>query len=309
MIDDSKKVLIVDDEKSNIIALAHFLKHQYEIIVAFDGASALEAAEKHVPDIILLDIIMPDMSGFDVIVKLKNSVNTMNIPVIFITGLTSVGDEAKGLSLGAVDYITKPFNKSIVEARIKTHLKMSDYIRTIEKLCMMDALTGLPNRRGYVNRMDIEWARAYRLKKPLGLILIDMDYFKDFNDKYGHLQGDILLQLIAEVLCKTINRSTDFTSRWGGEEFVILLPDTDIEGTMKIAEQIRLNVMNTVVTCAEGVNTSVTASLGVVSVIPGEDNSADSLFAEADKLLYFAKKTGRNRVCGPASDSEDMSSA
>ena len=131
MISGSKKILIVDDEKMNIIALAHFLKQQYEIIVAVDGASAIEAAEKHIPDIILLDIIMPDMDGFDVLVKLKNSATTMQIPVIFITGLSGAIDEARGLSLGAVDYITKPFNKSIVKARIKTHLKMSEYVRTI----------------------------------------------------------------------------------------------------------------------------------------------------------------------------------
>jgi len=164
MTSNEKKILVVDDEKMNIVVLAHFLKPQYEVIVAVDGASALEAAEKHLPDIILLDIIMPDMNGFDVLLKLKNSAATMNIPVIFLTGLSNAGDEEKGLSLGAVDYITKPFNQSVVKARIKTHLKMVEYVRTIEKLCMLDALTGLSNRRGFDTRMDVEWGRAYRKK-------------------------------------------------------------------------------------------------------------------------------------------------
>jgi diguanylate cyclase (GGDEF)-like protein len=297
MINDEKKILVVDDEKMNIIALAHFLKPQYEVIVAVDGASALEAAEKHLPDIILLDIIMPDMNGFDVLVKLKNSAATMNIPVIFLTGLSNAGDEEKGLSLGAVDYITKPFNQSVVKARIKTQIKMVDYVRTIEKLCMLDALTGLSNRRGFDTRMDVEWGRAYREKKPLGLIMLDIDKFKRYNDTYGHPQGDILLQALADVINKTLNRPADFAARWGGEEFMILLPDTTIEGTVNIAEQIRVNIENTVVPCADGTKTSATISLGAVSIIPDENDSSAGFIASVDKLLYAAKENGRNQTC------------
>ena len=297
MISDDKKILIVDDEKMNIIALAHFLKPQYEIIVAVDGASALEAAEKHLPDLILLDIIMPDIYGFDVLVKLKNSAATMNIPVIFLTGLSNAGDEEKGLSLGAVDYITKPFNQSVVKARIKTQLKMVDYVRTIEKLCMLDALTGLSNRRGFDTRMDVEWGRAYREKKQLGLIMLDIDKFKKYNDTYGHPQGDILLQALAEVINKTLNRTADFAARWGGEEFMILLPDTALEGTVNIAEQIRMNVKDTIVPCADGTKTSTTISLGVDSIIPEEGHSPADFIAGVDKLLYAAKNNGRNQTC------------
>jgi len=297
MISDDKKILIVDDEKMNIIALAHFLKPQYEIIVAVDGASALEAAEKHLPDIILLDIIMPDMNGFDVLVKLKDSAATMDIPVIFLTGLSNAGDEEKGLSLGAVDYITKPFNQSVVKARIKTQLKMVDYIHTIERLCMLDALTGLSNRRGFDTRMDVEWGRAYREKKTLGLIMLDIDKFKMYNDTYGHPQGDILLQAVAEVITKTLNRLTDFAARWGGEEFMVLLPDTAVEGTVNIAEQIRVNIKNTIVPCADGTNTSATISLGADSIIPDEGSTVADFIAEVDKLLYAAKNSGRDRTC------------
>jgi diguanylate cyclase (GGDEF)-like protein len=306
MAGDNKKILIVDDEKMNIIALAHFLEQQYEIIMAANGTSALEAAEKHVPDIILLDVLMPDMSGFDVLVRLKDSTATMHIPVIFITGLTGAVDEARGLSLGAVDYITKPFNKSIVKARIKTHLKMSEYVRTIEKLCMLDGLTGIPNRRGFDARMKAEWGRAFRDQKPLGLIMLDIDNFKKYNDTYGHPQGDVLLLAIADVLTKTLNRSTDFASRWGGEEFTLLLPDTGVEGTNKIAEQIRINVKDTLVPCGDGTITSATVSLGAVSIIPGVNDSAANFIAEADKLLYDAKKAGKNRVCCVVSDEKEL---
>jgi len=237
------------------------------------------------------------MYGFDVLVKLKNSAATMNIPVIFLTGLSNAGDEEKGLSLGAVDYITKPFNQSVVKARIKTQLKMVDYVRTIEKLCMLDALTGLSNRRGFDTRMDVEWGRAYREKKQLGLIMLDIDKFKKYNDTYGHPQGDILLQALAEVINKTLNRTADFAARWGGEEFMILLPDTALEGTVNIAEQIRMNVKDTIVPCADGTKTSTTISLGVDSIIPEEGHSPADFIAGVDKLLYAAKNNGRNQTC------------
>jgi len=293
----NQKILIVDDEKMNIMSLAQFLKPNYDIIVATDGVTALEAAVKHIPDIILLDILMPDMSGFEVLIKLKDAAETMNIPVIFITGLNNAADEEKGLSLGAVDYITKPFNQTIVKARIKAQLKMAHYIKTIEKLCMMDALTGLPNRRGFDTRIEAEWGRAFREKKPLGLIMLDIDNFKSYNDTYGHPQGDNLLQAIAEILNKTLNRSSDIAVRWGGEEFCILLPDTDLTGTYNIAEQIRINVMEAAFTCPTERSTNMTVSLGACSKIPGENDSMADYISEVDKLLYNAKEKGKNITC------------
>jgi len=293
----NKKILIIDDEKINIMALAHFLKPQYDIIVSTNGVSGLEAALKHTPNIILLDIIMPDMNGFEVLAKLKDSSITMNIPVIFLTGLNEVSDEEKGLSLGAVDYIKKPFNKTIVKERIKTHIKMADYISTIEKLCMLDALTELPNRRGFDTRFEAEWGRAHREKKPLGLIMFDIDNFKIYNDTYGHPQGDVLLQTIAEILRRTLNRASDIAVRWGGEEFCVLLPDTDINGTINIAEQIRTNIMNTIIPCTDGKVTNITVSLGAVSMIPESKDAMADYLSEVDKLLYTAKRSGKNRTC------------
>ena len=292
-----KKILVVDDEKLNIVTLAEFLKPQFEIIVAVDGASALEVAETQMPDLILLDVIMPDMNGFEVLAKLKYSAVTINIPVIFITELNNARDEEKGLLLGAVDYITKPFSKSVVKARINTHLKIAEYIQTIEKLCMIDVLTGLPNRRGFDSMFENELGRAHREKLPLGIIMFDIDRFKLYNDTYGHPQGDVLLKSIASVLKGTVNRAADSSSRWGGEEFIVLLPNTDKEGTEKIAEQIRVNIKQTFVPYVDGVNTSVTVSLGAISLIPDENFVVADIISRVDKLLYAAKNNGRDQVC------------
>jgi diguanylate cyclase (GGDEF)-like protein len=238
---------------------------------------------------------MPGISGFDVLSKLKNSPITMNIPVIFLTGLDNVEDEEKGLLLGAVDYIIKPFHKSIVKARIRTHLKMAEYIRTIEKLCMLDPLTGLPNRRGFDSRMNVEWGRAFREKSPLGLIMGDLDNFKIYNDTYGHPQGDALLQAVAEVFMQTLNRQSDFAARWGGEEFVVILPHTDMEGALVISEHLRTVIEELKIPYNDGF-LSVTISIGLNCEVPPRYSAPSDFLSKADKALYAAKEAGRNRV-------------
>ncbi|MDR1840267.1 MAG: diguanylate cyclase [Treponema sp.] len=298
MNDIQKKILIVDDEKMNIIALGHFLKPKYEIKVAVDGASALEAAAKHLPDIILLDIIMPDMSGFDVLAKLKESKDTMNIPVILISGLHSAENEEKGILLGAVDYIFKPFNKLIVKTKIKMHLKNLDYIRIIEERCMMDVLTGLPNKQGFESRINEDWERALNEKKPLGLLILDIDKFKIYNDTHGHLHGDDLLQEIAKILITTLNRPADFAARQGGK-FVVLLPDTGIDEAVNIAKQMWTNIKDTEILCADGTKTSITVSIGAGSTIPGSGGLAADFIASVEKLLLSAKENGEP-VCSAA---------
>lgn len=291
------KILIVDDERANILSLAQILKPTYDVIVAIDGKSALEAAEKHTPDLILLDVIMPDMDGFEVLVTLKSSDLTRSIPVIFITGLASTEDEEKGFFLGAVDYITKPFKGSIVKARVKTHLQMLGYIRAIEQMGMLDPLTELPNRRGFNSRLQAEWGRAVSEKTPISVLMVDIDKFKDYNDTYGHPQGDILLQAFAEVLMNTLMRKTDYAARWGGEEFIVLLPNTDLNGALTVAESVRANTEANIVPCLDGANTFVTVSVGVCTKCPTVFDSVVDFISEADKALYAAKRSGRNRVC------------
>ena len=289
-------ILITDDEKFNLDVLGNILSPFYNLLISRNGTRALELAKQNAPDLILLDVMMPDMTGFEVISKLKESEDTANIPVIFITGLTDPADEEKGFFLGAVDYITKPFVKAIVKARVNTHIKIIDQMRTIERLGLIDPLTKVSNRRGFENRFNAEWGRAIREQSPISFMLMDIDKFKNYNDTYGHHQGDVALKTFAEIASQTINRSTDFVARWGGEEFVILLPNTNTDGASEIAENVRKNVEATTVPTEDGAITRMTVSIGVNTVIPNADTSAADFMSKADKALYEAKESGRNRV-------------
>lgn len=290
------KILIIDDERTNLNALTYILKPKYSVFIAKYGLTALNVVRSIMPDLILLDVVMPGMSGFEVIAELKSSEATKNIPVMFITGRDSVEDEETGLSLGAVDYVGKPFHNSIVLARVKTHLQIVEYIRTIEHLSMIDPLTDLPNRRSFDLRITSEWNRAVREKTSLSLLMIDLDRFKKYNDLYGHKQGDILLKTLANTMRKTIKRASDCTSRWGGEEFAVLLPNTDLPGAVIVAEDIRLSVLSMTVPNNQA-KTSITISIGVNTTMPAIDQSIDEFFTLTDRALYHAKETGRNRVC------------
>ena len=290
-------VLIVDDENANIMALTHILSPLYSIYAAKSGQKAIEAAEKYHPDVILLDIVMPEMDGYAVIATLKNSDKTREIPVVFITGLSNADDEERGLNMGAVDYISKPFSPAIVKLRVNNQIKMLNQLRIIEQISMLDQLTSIPNRRGFDSRMDMEWIRAIRGNTQISVLVMDIDKFKVYNDTYGHQQGDVVLQTVAATIVQSLSRPGDFAARWGGEEFVVLLPNTDESGAMHIAEMIRQNISDVVIPCVDGTDTKVTVSIGVRTQAPGRDSSRDSFIAQADKALYYAKESGRNRVC------------
>jgi len=289
-------LLLVDDGKTNLDILSQVLSPVYNILISKSGPKALELAEKHVPDLILLDVLMPEMSGFEVITKLKESGATSNIPVIFITGLTSAEDEEKGFFLGAVDYITKPFVKSIVKARVNTHIKIIDHMRTIERIALMDPLTKICNRRGFDKHFDLEWRKAISQKHPISFMIIDADKFKSYNDTWGHPQGDVLLQTVANVFKSAERDSSDCAARWGGEEFVMLLPNTDIDGAAEVAEKVREKVAALVIPTEDGTKTTVTVSIGVNSVVPDVETSIADFVSNADQALYKAKESGRNRV-------------
>jgi len=289
-------ILITDDEKFNLDILGSILSPQYNILISRSGERALELAKKNSPDLILLDVVMPEMTGFEVITTLKESNETVNIPVIFITGLSDPADEEKGFFLGAVDYITKPFNKAIVKARVNTHIKIIDQMRTIERIGLIDPLTKISNRRGFENRFNAEWGRAIREQTPISFMLMDIDKFKVYNDTYGHQQGDVALQTFAQTASETVNRANDFVARWGGEEFVLLLSNTDMKGALEVAENVRKNTENLTILTEEGEVTKVTVSIGVNSIIPDQNTSADDFMKKADQALYTAKESGRNRA-------------
>ncbi|MDR2069847.1 MAG: diguanylate cyclase [Treponema sp.] len=298
--DNKCRILVIDDEKTDLLILHRILSKDYVIFTAKSGCCGLKRAGAERPDLILLDIIMPDISGFDVLKILKADPDLKDIPIIIITGLDNEADEEKGLLLGAVDYIFKPFNNAIVRARIKIHIQIVQYIRRIEHLTHADPLTDIPNRRCFDERIVLEWKRAARDKMPISLMMIDVDKFKNYNDTYGHPQGDVLLQAISKIFAATARRPLDVAARLGGEEFCILLPDTPAETAYAMAEKLRAQVeMARISLSNSGSFTSVTISIGVASLVPQEQSRMEDFIALADANLYAAKKAGRNRVTGP----------
>lgn len=293
-----QKILIVDDVPENIRVLIEALKDDYAIVPAVNGATALKIAEEtpH-PDLILLDIRMPEMDGFEVIKQLKENDNTRYIPVIFVTAISEVTNEAMGFQLGAVDYITKPFHPHIVKARVKTHLELKRRGDILEMLSSIDSLTGVPNRRRFDEFLQSEWRRAIRNQTSISLIMIDIDFFKQYNDKYGHAAGDECLKRVAQTLSDSIHRSHDLLARFGGEEFSVVLPETDFTGALTLAEKMRKDVEEINILHEDSaVAHHLTISLGTATAVPSTDSESGSLMKNADNALYEAKKSGRNQV-------------
>ncbi|MDR2701049.1 MAG: diguanylate cyclase [Spirochaetaceae bacterium] len=294
--DTKHTLLIVDDEASVLSVLNRILSGEYGILTAKTGNEALRLAQEQHPNLILLDILLPDLDGYNVIVQLKSNEETNAIPVIFITGLSSEEDEEKSFLLGAADYIIKPFKPAAIRARIRKHLDILHQIKALEGIGLTDSLTGLPNRRSFEDRLEMEWRRAAREQKPLSFLMVDFDGFKAYNDSYGHLQGDALLRAAAGVFIAWAKRPADHPARLGGEEFGVLLPDTDLKPALIIAEGIRAAVEELRLPIKEKTG-SVTVSIGVNSIIPQRDSSVTDFISGADEALYAAKKAGKNRIC------------
>jgi len=289
-------LLIVDDENANLKILTHILGLEYTIYTATNGPNALEKAKEFLPDLILLDILMPGMDGYATLSEIKSCEEIKKTPVIFISGLDSEEDEEKGLSFEAADYITKPFKAPIVKLRVRNQIQIFNQMRTIERLSRIDQLTNIPNRRSFDERLQMEWKQAVREQTPISLLILDLDHFKNSNDTYGHQTGDVILQTVAGTFSQSFKRPGDFAARWGGEEFVVLLPNTPLDGALEVAEKIRSDIENTTISALDGSKVKVTISVGINSLIPGKDDSIDTFISNADKALYSAKETGRNKV-------------
>ncbi|GAA6205839.1 MULTISPECIES: diguanylate cyclase [Thalassotalea] len=293
----SQKVLIVDDEKANRKILKELLQDEATIIFAKNGAQAVELARKHLPDLMLLDVIMPDRSGFEVIEEIKSDKKTMNISVIFVTGLANSDDEERGFDLGGCDYIYKPFKANIVIARVMMHLELIKQRKMLNEVAHLDALTGISNRR----RMDIvladELAANKRDHKKLAVALIDVDYFKHYNDHYGHGAGDAALKKVATSFREVLQRPRDFVARYGGEEFLIILPDSNIEGTQLIINNVMKALAEKAIKHEYSLASEfLTISIGAVIVESDQSITPADVLAKADKLLYQAKENGRNQL-------------
>ncbi|MBN2886351.1 MAG: PleD family two-component system response regulator [Chromatiaceae bacterium] len=289
-------ILIVDDAPANIQVLANALKADYRIRVANSGVRAIEVARATQPDLILLDVMMPELDGYEVCRRLKDDPGTSHIPVIFVTARNETQDEMRGLDLGAVDYITKPIKLPILNARVRTHVNLKLKTDLLEQLALLDGLTCIPNRRRFDQQLEQEWRRARREHSPLALVMIDVDDFKRYNDHYGHGAGDECLRRVARALSESVARASDLLARYGGEEFALLLPDTDTEGARHIAERCRAAIANLKLPhAASSVGPEVSISLGVAAT-GATASGAQDLLKQADRALYQAKQSGRNRV-------------
>lgn len=292
------RILIVDDERQNIKILTEFLRDDYKIMAAKDGETAIKALAKPVlPDLILLDIVLPGMSGYDVMKRLQSNDRTRNIPVIFITALDATDDESLGFEMGAVDYITKPFKPVIVKARVKTHMQLKNKTDMLNCLASLDGLTQIPNRRSFDSVLEREMKKTARTSSLLSLLMIDIDYFKKFNDTYGHTEGDTCLKEVAATLKKIATRPGDFLARYGGEEFAVILPETDTDGALHIARRAQLSVAKLLIPHSSSeISDHVSISIGVATKQGSKQQNPTEFIGQADAALYNAKKKGRNCV-------------
>lgn len=290
-------VLIVDDEPLNIEVLANLLEGEFEVLFAADGRQALDLVDTTLPDLILLDVVMPVMDGHEVCARLKRHDATRHIPVIFLTGQSDIASEAAGLELGAVDYLTKPFSPSLIRARVRNHIELKRARDRLAVLAMTDGLTGLANRRRFDEVLEAELRRLRRTEALLSLILLDIDHFKRFNDRYGHLAGDDCLRQVGAALAATVLRPADLVARYGGEEFACILPETSQAGALAVARAILSGVEDRAIAHADSPTADhVTVSLGLVTLRCSGTVEPGNCIAAADEQLYLAKERGRNRV-------------
>ena len=290
-------ILLIDDSKFNIRVLTCILEDNYSVYSSNNGKEGIELAKTVFPSLILVDIIMPDMDGFEVLTKLKQYECTKDIPVIFITSISNIESEEKGFSLGAVDYITKPFSPSIVKARVKTHIDLFRYRKKIENMAMLDGLTSVLNRRGYNIKIQSEWETAIKYQNPLSILILDIDCFKQYNDNYGHLKGDDVIKLVASTAENVLKDTSGIIARYGGEEFIIILPNTNHENGFKIAENIRISIENLEIEhlYSKSNKPFLTVSVGGMDIIPSKESKLEDFINIVDCALYQAKDLGRNR--------------
>lgn len=296
------RILIVDDAMENIQILHQLLREEHDVLFALSGEKALEIAHNQLPDLILLDAVMPGMDGYAVCNALRESAVLSAIPVIFVTALNQPEDETRALEAGAVDFITKPFNAAVVRARVRSQLTIKRQADAMRELSLTDSLTGVANRRSFNDTMESEWRRCARDGVAMAVIMADIDHFKDYNDTYGHQAGDLCLQQVSAAMRRCAVRPPDLLARYGGEEFAAILPDTDASQALGMAEAIRQRAADLRIPHAKTGNEAkhITVSIGIATQHPHQPLAISALIGAADRALYLAKRAGRNRVSGQA---------
>lgn len=313
MNDKALKVLVVEDSKVTVRVLLNYLKGMgiKHPLVAETGSDALEICRNEHPDLILLDAHLPDIDGFDIARKIRALEGSADwTAIIFLTSKNKDEDLADGIEAGGDDYLMKPVSEVVLHAKIRAMQRLVEMQRELVmvthelnaankellRLSTMDGLTGISNRRMYDDLGKREWRRCERMKKPISLVLVDVDHFKMFNDKYGHQAGDECLKSIAAQLAKIGQRPTDLVARYGGEEFVLVLGETNAEGARWLASRLCQKIAEIDIPHYATSSRHVTVSCGVASVMPDVDRSLDVLLRSADRALYRAKAAGRDRV-------------
>ncbi|OKY26630.1 diguanylate cyclase [Thalassotalea sp. PP2-459] len=290
-------LLCIDDESANLKILASIFKDTYKVVACKQPTQALAIALDVLPDLILLDVVMPDINGFELYEQFKEQPEVKHIPIIFITGLQSAEDEEKGLVLGACDYIQKPFNYGIVRVRVNTHMEIIRQRKLLESFAHIDSLTELPNRRKWQDDSANQWEFAKANNKRLVLGIVDIDFFKKYNDSYGHQQGDIVLRKVANAIRRVLFEHDGAIYRCGGEEFYFYFPSEKRTNIEEILAQCLEAVSSLEIQHQSSLASSIlTASLGAVEVQPKDEHSVDSMLGIADEKLYRVKNTTRNAV-------------
>lgn len=291
-----KRILVIEDSELDRLWLRHRLRGEtLQVLEAPDGLAGLEICRTDPPDLVLLDLGLPFCDGFEVLKRLKDDRRTMAVPVIVVSATSDTADKARGLDLGAVDFVTKPYDLIELQARIRVAFRTKRIQDLLEKRAHIDGLSGLANRRALEERMQSEWAFHQRHGGPLAVLIADLDHFKQVNDRYGHAAGDEVLRRVAEALSDTV-RNSDMAARYGGEEFVAVAARCDTAGILKTAERFRHRLAMPPAGHPGHEFIRVTVSIGVAAVPDQAAGSAAELLARADEALYAAKALGRDRV-------------
>ncbi len=319
---DEAKILIVDDSALQARQLKDFLeKDGFSVSICGDAVEAMTHLQGNIPDLIISDIIMPKVDGYELCRYIQDSKHLQDIPVMMITGKSNLDKLKKSFAEGAMDFISKPIQEIELHARVRSLLRLKfemarrkqheqelvkltnrlkEKNQILERLSHIDSLTGIANRRYFEEVFAKEWKQAIRSKTNFSMLLADVDFFKSFNDTYGHQAGDQCLKQIVASLESALKRPNDFIARYGGEEFIVLLPDTSNKGSQKLAELMREKVIDLAIPHEKSdVCEWVTISIGIASILPTMSNDSSDLITYADKALYSAKKSGRNRVMWP----------
>ncbi|HNE41925.1 MAG TPA: diguanylate cyclase [Rhodocyclaceae bacterium] len=307
------KILVVEDTRTNAALLREILlRRGDDALVAETGAQALAAYDAESPDLILLDVMLPDTDGYTVAREVrKRETNRRWTPIIFLSAMTSDAHLEAGIAAGGDDYLFKPISEAVVAAKIAAMqrlVRMRDQLvettrqldtanRELQRLSTRDGLTGIGNRRFFDDLLTREWGRSLRNGSEIALLLCDVDYFKRYNDTYGHQTGDQCLKAVADALASAVGRTSDIVARYGGEEFVVVLPDTSVGGILFVAEKLRHGVHCLAIPHSASERGFVTISVGIASAVPTRGLTPAALIDRADRALYRAKQGGRDRVC------------